>query len=95
MSLSVLLATGSIYLAFRSSASLEEKRHDLFMAAVVGSFYCLAGISAILYPGADWADPENLVPVKGGQGYGFVMQIALVWLGYYLAKPELAKSKSR
>ncbi|KAL1584947.1 hypothetical protein WHR41_06152 [Cladosporium halotolerans] len=61
MSLAVLLALTSTYFAFRpafTALSKAEERHSVIMAAVSGSLYCGAGLSAILYPGTDWFDAE-------------------------------------
>lgn len=61
MSLGVLLALASTYYAFRpafSSLTAREARDSVLSAALIGSMYCSAGISAIFYPGTHWFDPE-------------------------------------
>ncbi|QIW96041.1 hypothetical protein AMS68_001559 [Peltaster fructicola] len=94
MSLGILLALLSTYLVFKPATTVAEKRQYVWLAAVVGSFYCLAGLSAILYPGTDWADPEFEVPVRGGQGWGFAIEVLLVWVGYAVDMRALAKLKT-
>ena len=61
MSLGVLLCLASTYFAFRpafSKLSPGEAKHSVLCAAAIGSMYCTAGVSAILYPGTNWFDPE-------------------------------------
>ena len=52
------------------------------MAAAIGSFYCLAGLSAILYPGTHWYDPDQK-PLDA-QKQLFSGIIALMWVGFGL-----------
>ena len=71
MSLGVLLALTSLTLVWKSTITIPgakdrasgkaRQREDLWWAAVVGSLYCLAGLSAIWYPGTAWTDPEFVV----------------------------------
>jgi len=61
MSLGVLLALASTYYAFRpafSQLTPREAKDSVLSAALIGSMDCAAGISAILYPGTHWFDPE-------------------------------------
>jgi hypothetical protein len=61
MSLGVLLALASTYYAFRpafSQLTPREAKDSVLSAALIGSMYCAAGISAIFYPGTHWFDPE-------------------------------------
>jgi hypothetical protein len=61
MSLGVLLALASTYYAFRpafSNLTPREAKDSVLTATLIGSMYCVAGISAIFYPGTHWFDPE-------------------------------------
>lgn len=94
MSLGVLLASMSLYFAFRpafSSAKLDA-RDSLLYAATIGSFYCTAGLSAILYPGTDWKDPG--IDVGGAQPFLFSGVVAAMWVGYGLEVARLGKAKA-
>ncbi len=60
MTLGVFLSAMSLYFAYRrptgsSSASgspgVAAARESMFYSALIGSFYCAAGLTAILYPG--------------------------------------------
>ena len=84
LSLSLLLACTSIYFANRNpvgtkAASVGNAKREILTAAVIGSFYCMAGLSAILYPGTEWMDPGS--PDGGGQKYVFVLNTAVMWVG--------------
>lgn len=57
-------------------------KESAFAAAVIGSFYCFAGLTAILYPGTKWCDPEY--PNNGEQKYVFSAIVALMWVAYFL-----------
>jgi hypothetical protein len=46
----------SIYLIFRPAETKAGKKDNLWLAALVGSLYCAAGLLAILYPGTEWAE---------------------------------------
>jgi hypothetical protein len=84
MSLGVCLATASLYFAFRPSLpnNTISSKESAFVAAAIGSFYCLAGLSAILYPGTHWYDPDQ--PANEAQKPLFSGIIAAMWLGYWL-----------
>jgi uncharacterized membrane-anchored protein YitT (DUF2179 family) len=96
MSLGVLLALTSTYFAFRpafSQLSPAEAKHSILTAAVVGSLYCVAGISAIFYPGTHWFDPEY--EMKGlTQREIFGAQVVIIWVAYYLEISRIGKAKS-
>lgn len=96
MSLGILLALTSTYFAFRpafSQLSPAEVRHSILTAAVVGSFYCVAGLSAIFYPGTHWFDPEY--EMKGmTQREIFGAQVVIIWVAYYLEISRIGKAKS-
>lgn len=93
MSLSVLLSACSIYFAFMkpTNASMVVEKDNLFWAAVIGSLYCLAGGSAILYPGSDWKDPEATEGGKQPIIFGGV--ITALWVGYALEMRRLSMAK--
>ncbi|KAM0720183.1 hypothetical protein Q7P37_004319 [Cladosporium fusiforme] len=96
MSLGVLLALTSTYFAFRPAfqrLSSAEVKHSILCAAVIGSFYCSAAISAIFYPGTHWFDPE--FPMEGlTQREIFSAQVVIMWLAYYLEFRRVGKAKS-
>ena len=96
MTLGVLLALTSIYFAFRpafSRLSPAEAKHSILTAAVVGSLYCVAGLSAIFYPGTHWFDPEY--EMKGmTQREIFIFQVVVTWVAYYLEISRIGKLKA-
>ena len=98
MSLGVLLASTSLYFAYRpclsgaSTKPIMQARDSLFYSAVIGSFYCASGLSAILYPGTDWKDPD--VEFGGGQPVLFSGVVASMWIGYILEMSRLGKKKA-
>ena len=55
MSLGVLLSAMSLYFLFRP-ARKDQIKDNLWTAATIGTFYCGAGLSAILYPGTAWEE---------------------------------------
>ena len=95
MSLGVLLASASLYFAYRPcmSGAIMQARDSLFYAAVIGSFYCTAGLSAILYPGTDWKDPD--IEIGGGQPVLFSGVVAAMWVGYALETSRLGSGKAK
>lgn len=111
MSLGVLLALTSTYLAFRpalhSNKSLkpagvssnadasQQARSDVLWSALIGSFYCVAGLSAILYPGTDWFDPEHRRSGSINQGHIFSVQVVLMWVGWWVESRRLATGKGK
>ena len=94
MSLGVCLAVASNYFAFRPVLpnSTISPKESAFVAAAIGSFYCLAGMSAILYPGTDWSDPDR--PSDGAQKVLFPSVIAILWVGYFLEANRIGKAKT-
>lgn len=83
MTLGVLLASTSGFFLLRSTDGSKDAMLDnLFLAATIGSFYCLAGLSAILYPGTDWVDPEFVRADGMTQKPIFIGITAIIWLGY-------------
>lgn len=87
-------AATTVYLLGRRNATPEAARDSLFLAAVVGSLTTAAGLSAILYPGADWADPEfpNHADFIGPQRYIFIGQLLVNWGAYWWERARLKKS---
>jgi len=58
MTLSLLLASLSLYYTFRPRPTRLHKREDIRIATILGSLYFLSGFTAVLYPGAKAMDPE-------------------------------------
>lgn len=56
MSLGALLAAASMYYLLRPTSSIAQAKDNVFTSTLIGSFYCTAGISAILYPGTAWQE---------------------------------------
>ncbi|KAF2716261.1 hypothetical protein K431DRAFT_279322 [Polychaeton citri CBS 116435] len=84
MTLGVFLATSSTYFALRPTAAAATARDDLRTAAIIGTFYCLSGLSAILYPGTHWKDPETPGSEGGGQQHVFAAVCVAMWVGYWV-----------
>ncbi|KAG8631075.1 hypothetical protein KVT40_000215 [Elsinoe batatas] len=82
MSLSIALVLLSAYLCFRPTTSLQQSRDSVWVAALVSSLYGLTGLSAILYPGTDWQDPEFETSGKGAQKIVFGGVVVAAWVGY-------------
>lgn len=96
MSLGILLASTSLYFAFKpafgsSGPSSLDPKDSLLYSALIGSFYCAAGLSAILYPGTDWKDPD--ITVGGGQPFLFSGVVVAMWVGYALEVARIGKEK--
>ncbi|GAB7358201.1 hypothetical protein MBLNU230_g0354t1 [Neophaeotheca triangularis] len=87
MTLGVFLSLTSLYFAFRPAATVQQAKENTFNAALVGSFYCAAGLVAILYPGTDWNDPEFEKPP---QDVMFTVVVAMMWSAYLLEHRRLA-----
>ncbi|KAF2162316.1 hypothetical protein M409DRAFT_58418 [Zasmidium cellare ATCC 36951] len=91
MTLGLFLSITSIYLLLRPAATKAQALDNLFISALIGSFYCTAGMSAILYPGTAWQDPEF---AQGGeQRFLFSGIVVALWIGYWLEASRLAKVK--
>lgn len=76
----------------RGHVDVDRALDHVFTAAVVGSFYCVAGVSAILYPGSDWNDPEfeeENGATRGWQGYLFSGLVVVTWVGYLVERRRL------
>jgi hypothetical protein len=96
MTLGVLLATMSIYFAFRPAFTPRmkpaEQVQSVLWASTVGSFYCLAALCAIWYPGTDWKDPES--EFGGEQKYLFGGVVVAMWVAYALEASRLGSVRS-
>lgn len=96
MTLGLLLMAMSIHLAFKpaldANITTAMAKNSALYAALVGSFYCAAGLAAILYPGTDWKDPG--AKHGGGQIYVFGVQLTSMWVAYGLEVSRLQKAKS-
>lgn len=98
MSLSVLLSTVSLYLLFRTNGSRKQHIDDLFLAAWVGAFYMFAGLTASLYPGTAWTDPEfrkSKEVDETPQMYAFSIGLAVLWAGWAMERKRLTAVASR
>lgn len=95
MSLSVCLAAASIYFTFRPSfpKNTISAKESAFVAAAIGSFYCFAGMTAILYPGTNWWDKEY--PNNGEQKYIFSGILVMMWAGYVWEASRMDGMKSK
>ncbi|KAL7904439.1 hypothetical protein GGI35DRAFT_463230 [Trichoderma velutinum] len=92
MSVGALSALTSIYILGRRSVNVEAAKDSLFTAALVGSLTTVAGLSAILYPGTAFNDPEfDDGSLIGPQVYVFVTQLLLNWTSYTLENARLDK----
>jgi len=83
MTLSLLLASLSLYYAFRPSRpSLLHQQQDIHIATILGSLYFLSGFTAALYPGAKAIDPEfgSGFPQVGLFGVGLLSALVGGWL---------------
>lgn len=56
MTLGVLLASSSLYYLFRPAETNEQRIDNVFTSTLIGSFYCFAGMCAILYPETAWQE---------------------------------------
>ncbi|KAI6903191.1 hypothetical protein D0869_13583 [Hortaea werneckii] len=96
MTLGVMLSSMSLYLTARpcfTRMSKEDALRSVLHGAIVGSFYCAAGLSAIFYPGTDWKDPD--IAVGGEQRFLFAGVVALMWIGYGLERWRMGSVKEK
>lgn len=93
MTLGVLLTTVSCFFIFRPCKSVAARIESLRIAAVIGSLYCVAGLSAIKYPGTTWNDPPQ-APTQL-QLYLFSAIVVFQWIGYGLASSGVGDVKSK
>ncbi|PNS14040.1 UDP-N-acetylglucosamine--dolichyl-phosphate N-acetylglucosaminephosphotransferase [Sphaceloma murrayae] len=81
MTLGLFLCATSFYLLSRPATSKREAIDSVRLAGLVGSMYCMAGVSAIFYPGTGWSDPPTEDP---GQKWLFpmltIVNLAGAWM---------------
>lgn len=86
MSFGLALGILTAYYTWRAT---PQPKDSLMTAAIFGSLYYIAGLSAILYPGTLAVDPEF------GEGFPqfwlFAGMTGLPWLGYLLESRSLRK----
>lgn len=87
MSLGLLLGILTAYYTWRPTRDVVAAKDSLYTAAVLGSLYYVAGISAIFYPGTKWMDPE--FGDGAPQRPFFLAHIALAWVGWWLEMKRL------
>jgi len=88
MSLGMGLGLAMAYYTWRATAAPKD---SMFTAAIFGSLYWIAGLSAILYPGSKYVDPE----FQGEpQPVLFSGVLAVTWAGYFLEARRLNGIKS-
>lgn len=75
--------------AAQVQAQAEAEMDDLTTAAIFGSLYWVTGLSAILYPGTLWVDPE--FGTGAPQIPPFTINLLLVWIGWWLERRRLSE----
>jgi len=87
MSIGAFLGALVLYYTWRDSAGMG-KADDLRTAALIGSAYYVAGISAYFYPGSAAVDPEFRAKHHTGrefpQFWFFAGFMTLGWVGWWL-----------
>jgi hypothetical protein len=92
MSMGLTLGILTQYFTWRPVFSPKVDAEDsLFSAALIGSVYWITGVSAILYPGTRWIDPE--FGDGSPQLIVFPVHLAVLWMGYFLESRRLAVLK--
>lgn len=88
--------TATVLLHRRGPPGAAAARDTLLLAAVVGSLATAAGLSALLYPGARWADPEwDNGRLMGPQGWFYLGQLVVNWLLYFVERARMAAAADR
>ena len=97
MSMGFCLGVLTAYFTWRPALTPAARsgigeRESVTIAAVLGTLYWTTGLSAILYPGTKWVDPEfgdgaPQLPMFSGVA-------AMAWVGWFLEMRRLAKVKS-
>ncbi|EXJ93965.1 hypothetical protein A1O1_02358 [Capronia coronata CBS 617.96] len=95
MSMGLSLGLLTAYFTWRPVRDIRVAKDSITTAALVGTLYWATGVSAILYPGTKWVDPEfgEGAPQRGV----FLAHAALVWIGRWLELRRLdaaGKTKS-
>jgi hypothetical protein len=94
MSLGVVLAATSTYYWTRPKRTSDMYMHDIMAAALVGSMYCVAGLTAIWYPGSDWVDPEFMGDgPRRPQLWMFSAIVGVAWACWAGEKRKVGKAK--
>jgi len=83
------LLTG--YYTWRPARDVVAARDSITSAAIVGSLYWVTAMSAILYPGTKWVDPE--FGEGAPQAPVFLLHAVVAWVGWWLEMRRLAKVK--
>jgi hypothetical protein len=102
MSMGLALGLFTLYLTWRASitkSTPERSLESTFIAAITGSLYWITGMSAILYPGSNWHDPEYEEGQFPPQIPLFSTLFILSWGGYILERqrlsPEIKRYKAK
>lgn len=96
MSFGALSALTALYLLNRPNPTVDAARDSVFLAAVVGSLTSVAGLSAILYPGTAWVDPEfDTGALAGPQVYVFVGQLVVIWSACFWERGRIGRKGKR
>jgi uncharacterized membrane protein len=92
MSMGMGLGLLTLYFTWRvgsTKSTSEESLNSAFFAALTGCLYWLTGMSAILYPGSFWTDPEFDDGKLAPQIPLFGILFTLSWLAYLLERQRL------
>lgn len=96
MTLSIFLSCTALSFLYKSAmTSGLAAKESLWWAAVIGSFYCGAGLCAILYPGTAWVDPDLYVEGQRTQKSIFPAVLVVLWVGYFLEVGKCGKQGKR
>jgi len=84
MSMGAGLGLLILHYTWRSANKGRGKKDDFLSAALVGSIYFGAALTAIFYPGSSGVDPEfrHLVSSDFPQKYPFIGLVLLGWAAY-------------
>ncbi len=75
-----------LYIAIAMMYFTWKQKPEPWIAALFSCAYWVSGLSAILYPGALFADPE--FPAGPPQKYIFSGMIGITWLGCWLMREK-------
>ena len=92
MSFGAMASLTATYLLHRREPAGEAAERDsLLLAAIVGSLTTASGLTALLYPGSRWADPEwDNGKLMGPQGWFYLGQLVLNWALYLMERTRMA-----
>ncbi|KAI1615377.1 hypothetical protein EDD36DRAFT_187532 [Exophiala viscosa] len=88
MSMGLCLGALTAYYTWRSTPDLAAERDSITSAAVIGTLYWVTGLSAILYPGTKWTDPE--FGTGAPQRPLFLIHALVAWLGWWFEMRRLS-----